>query len=185
MAKSGFETLSELLLQFPELYSVAKAYSPDYVLVPLTTITIPRDANRKYRSDCRVRGIFVVTQAESFVRSSKCVIKQDYLVQWLDGRKKALAYYSGLPARMKRAAKGLKSVELRHIRRFCKDFGVDGDYGCQRIGSRVLPSHHYSRKHHDLPGEREWQLAFQFALAWARKKEKARSAGPRRKTSCR
>lgn len=164
---------------------MAKAYSPDYVLVPLTTITIPRDQTRTYRTDCRVRGIFVVTQAETFVRGSQCVIKQDYLVQWLDGRARSLSYYSGVPARLRRAAKGLKRIELRHIKDFCNDFGVDGDYGCSIRTRRRLPSHHYTRRDSDLPGEREWQLAFQFALAWARKKEKSRPGGPRRKTQCR
>lgn len=185
MAKAGFETLTELLLQFPELHAVAKAYSPDYVLVPLTTITTPRDAQFKYRKDCKVRGIFVVTRAESFVRGSRCVIKQDYLVQWLNGRKPSLTYYSGLTPRLKKAARGLANIELRHIKQFCKDFGVDGDYGCEQLGRTLLPTHHYTRTHRHLPKEREWVLAFQFALAWARKKERARSGGPRKKTSCR
>lgn len=180
MPGRGYETLSQLLIAFPEMHSVMKAYSPGFVQVPLTTITTPRDSSgRRYRTDCKVRGIFVVVEREAHVRRSRCVIKQDYLVQWLDGRRPGLTYYTGTNARLTKISRSLKQIEIRHISKFCAEFGTNGQYGCGK-----LPGHWYERADSGLPHERYWRLAFQFALAWARERERTRAGGPRRKTNC-
>jgi hypothetical protein len=118
-------------------------------------------------------------ERETHVPRSRCVIKQDYLVQWLDGRHPELTYYTGTNPRLRRLARNLKQIEVRHIDKFCAEFGTNGQYGCG-----VVPGHWYPRSAGDLPRERYWRLAFQFALAWARQREGSRPPGPRRTTNC-
>jgi hypothetical protein len=157
-ALSGAEPLDEIVQRFAGLVDVMNVYRRDrFVPVRLGLRTTPKDAQGVYRSDLKVRGIYVVDRRELHIGASTRVIKQDFLVVFTDGR--VPTYYSGRFANVPPTG----HLYLREIQQFCRDVGVLGQYGCP---DRL--NHHYAAADPDLPQEPEFRSAFAEAIAEGR-----------------
>jgi hypothetical protein len=156
---TGAEPLDQLVRMFPGLDDVMKVYRRDkFVPVALGLRTTPTNAAGVYRTDVKVRGIYVVDRSQLHRIRSDRLIKQDYLVVFTDGR--APTYYSGRWTNMPRAAQ----LYFHPIADFCSSgLGVLGQYGCPD-----KLNHHYAEGDANLPQEPAFQQAFADALAEGR-----------------
>lgn len=77
----------------------------------------------------RVYGYFVVDKREALKPKSRRQVKQDFVV--VDDPDSGVArYYTGWRKGQERPPR------VQSIESFCDRFGVDGGYGCTRVGSR-------------------------------------------------
>lgn len=153
--------LDELIRDWPALTTIMKALSPNYVFVRRYLRTIPRraDNDTAYRTDAYVNGLYVV-DVRAVHQARYPQIDQDYLVQWRDGRRLEIAYYSGIPDQYRR----VRPEIWRDIAEFCPEFGHHGQYSCPRLD-------HSYRDHTDprLPSEPPWPTEFAAAMDAARR----------------
>lgn len=106
-----------------------------------------------------MNGLYVV-DVEAVKRGNSVTIKQDYLVQWRDGREPEVTYFSGIP----KARLSTRPDISQPIADFCGELRNDGQYGCPDH----LDHHYADELDVRLPQKAPWPKEFAAAMSLAR-----------------